>query len=86
MIYLVSLGGSRSGLTPRQTIALRRHGQGPMATSTPSHLKHSQPEWVELHPRREVSVFQNLTILHSSNFILHGILYLNSEFERYFHF
>lgn len=58
----VSLGGSRSGLNPRQTIALRRHGQGPVATSTPSHLKHSQPEWVELRPRREERLwaFNNL--------------------------
>ncbi|KAJ9575104.1 hypothetical protein L9F63_007765, partial [Diploptera punctata] len=58
----VSLGGSRSGLNPRQTIALRRHGQGPATTPTSSHLKHSSSEWVELHPRREERLwaFNNL--------------------------
>ncbi|PNF43162.1 hypothetical protein B7P43_G17206 [Cryptotermes secundus] len=58
----VSLGASRNVLTPRQTMALRRQGQGPVATSTPSHLKHSQSDWIELNPGREERLwaFSNL--------------------------
>ncbi|XP_069672706.1 E3 ubiquitin-protein ligase TRIM37-like [Periplaneta americana] len=57
----VSLGGSRNVLTPRQTMSLRRQGQCPMATSTPSRLKHSQ-DWIDLNPARDESCrrFRNL--------------------------
>ncbi|XP_021918707.1 uncharacterized protein LOC110829364 isoform X2 [Zootermopsis nevadensis] len=58
----VSLGASRNVLAPRQAVALSRQGQAPAATSTPSHLKHAQSEWIELNSGREERLwaFNNL--------------------------
>ena len=42
-------------LSSKQTMALRRQGQGPAATSTPSHLTHSS-DYFDPSLWREVSV------------------------------
>lgn len=57
----VSLGASRNVLASKQTMALRRQGPGPAATSTPSHLTHSSDYFdPSLWREERIRAFSNL--------------------------